>query len=76
MEDCRIQSGCHLERYLDRSPAKMEAADCGMGILQLPILVNPSKFHASHCNLAYSVWACFKTGISGSASFHRVRKSW
>jgi len=28
-----------------------------------------------HCNLAYSALACFKMGMSGSASFQRVRKS-
>ena len=28
-----------------------------------------------HWNLAYSALACLKIGISGSASFHRVRKS-
>jgi hypothetical protein len=27
-----------------------------------------------HCNFAYSVLACFRMGISGSASFQRVRK--
>ncbi len=29
----------------------------------------------SYCSFAYSVLACFKTGMSGSASFHNVRKS-
>jgi hypothetical protein len=28
-----------------------------------------------HCSFAYSVLACFKMGMSGSASFQRVRKS-
>ena len=28
-----------------------------------------------HWSLAYSALACLKIGISGSASFHRVRKS-
>jgi hypothetical protein len=27
-------------------------------------------------SFAYSALACFKTGMSGSASFQRVRKSW
>lgn len=30
----------------------------------------------SYCNLAYSAFACFKMGMSGSASFQSVRKSW
>ena len=29
-----------------------------------------------HGSLAYSAWACMRIGMSGSASFHRVRKSW
>ncbi len=28
-----------------------------------------------HCSFAYSAFACFKTGISGSASFQSVKKS-
>ena len=28
-----------------------------------------------YCNCAYSASACFRTGMSGSASFHSVRKS-
>ena len=33
------------------------------------------KFAVNHCNLAYSDLACFRMGMSGSASFQRVRKS-
>ena len=29
-----------------------------------------------YCNFAYSALACFRIGMSGSASFHSVRKSW
>src|SRR5713101_936234 len=29
-----------------------------------------------HCNLAYSALACCRIGVSGSASFQSVRKSW
>jgi Resolvase, N terminal domain len=29
----------------------------------------------AHCRLAYSAWACFRTGMSGSASFQSVKKS-
>jgi len=28
-----------------------------------------------HCNLAYSALACFRIGMSGSASFHKLKKS-
>jgi hypothetical protein len=28
----------------------------------------------SYCNFAYSALACFRMGMSGSASFHNVRK--
>ena len=30
----------------------------------------------SYCNFAYSALACFRMGMSGSASFQRLRKSW
>ncbi len=29
-----------------------------------------------YCSFAYSALACFRMGISGSASFHSVRKFW
>jgi hypothetical protein len=29
-----------------------------------------------HCNFAYSALASFRIGMSGSASFHRAKKSW
>jgi hypothetical protein len=32
---------------------------------------------AAYCsNFAYSVLACFRMGMSGSASFHSAKKSW
>ena len=34
------------------------------------------KFAMNHSSFAYSALACFKTGISASASFQSVRKSW
>jgi len=30
---------------------------------------------ATHCSFVYSAFACFRIGISGSASFQSVRKS-
>jgi hypothetical protein len=30
---------------------------------------------ALYCSLAYSARACFRTGMSGSASFHEAKKS-
>ena len=36
---------------------------------------HPMSSFVSHFSLAYSVSACLRIGISGSASFHRVRKS-
>jgi len=29
----------------------------------------------NYCNFAYSAFACFRMGTSGSASFHRAKKS-
>ena len=40
---------------------------------------NACKFQllsSAHCNFAYSALASFRMGISGSAAFQRVRKSW
>ena len=34
------------------------------------------KLTGHYCNLEYSVLACFKMGMSGSAPFQRARKSW
>jgi hypothetical protein len=31
---------------------------------------------SSYCNFAYSALASFRMGMSGSASFHLVKKSW
>src|SRR5215469_13792609 len=33
------------------------------------------RFASSYCSLAYSALACFRMGMSESASFQRVRKS-
>ena len=33
-------------------------------------------FPFAYCNFAYSALASFRMGMSGSASFQRVRKSW
>ena len=35
----------------------------------------PRLLQSSHCSFAYSALACFRMGMSGSASFQRVRKS-
>ena len=35
----------------------------------------PAKFAINHCNLVYSDLACFRMGMSESASFQSVRKS-
>jgi hypothetical protein len=42
------------------------------------LCVAPARHNLSsraHCNFAYSALACFRMGMSGSASFQRVRKS-
>jgi len=36
----------------------------------------PSTSVSSYCSLAYSALACFSIGMSGSASFQRMRNSW
>ena len=37
---------------------------------------SPQKIVRSHLSFSYSSWACFRMGMSGSASFQRARKSW
>ena len=38
------------------------------------LLVWQGDFTRNHCNFAYSALACFRMGMSGSASFHSVSK--
>src|ERR1700687_1021862 len=50
------------------------------GLLERPnkerLTKPPSRqLGCAHCSFAYSALACFRMGISGSASFQRVRKS-
>ena len=45
----------------------------------IPTLTGSAPYevvNADYCSLAYSAWACLRIGMSGSASFQRVRKSW
>ena len=37
--------------------------------------IGVQMFGSHYCNFAYSALACVRTGMSGSASFHSVRKS-
>jgi hypothetical protein len=39
-------------------------------------LKSSRKLAINYCNFAYSALACFSAGMSGSASFHSVKKSW
>ena len=41
--------------------------------LNAPLLVFPAM--GSYCSFAYSALACFRIGMSESASFHRLKKS-
>ena len=45
------------------------------GILELD-RERHGTFAINHCNFAYSALACFRMGMSGSASFQRAKKSW
>jgi hypothetical protein len=47
-------------------------------ISRLTISTNPTAAEKArcYCNFAYSALASFRMGMSGSASFQRVRKSW
>lgn len=44
------------------------------GFANLYSSVIHSGGRSDYCSLAYSAFACLRMGISGSASFHRVRK--
>ena len=50
----------------------VEPAQC----MRVMILARPEgRICSCYCNFAYSALACFRMGMSGSASFQRVRKS-
>jgi hypothetical protein len=36
----------------------------------------PGRTFPFYCSFAYSALACFRMGMSGSASFQRVKNSW
>jgi hypothetical protein len=40
-----------------------------------PLTVRLGRSVSSYCNFSYSALACFKTGMSGSASFQNAKKS-
>jgi hypothetical protein len=40
------------------------------------IIESVNKFSPNYCIFAYSALTCFRIGMSGSASFQMVRKSW
>ena len=40
----------------------------------MPITRSDGRGCPNYCNFAYSAFACFKMGISESASFQRLRK--
>jgi hypothetical protein len=49
------------------------------GLGESPSRVNERKgllASVDYCSFAYSALACSRMGMSGSASFQRVRKSW
>ena len=73
-----------------RRPWRVEGTPYPKKRFRLPVILSQHEvarliesartpFHRTilmtHCSLAYSALACFRIGISGSASFHRVRKS-
>ena len=65
-----------------RSRIKL-ASKCGMTGVQgkrvidgRPETLRRSSSFVAQCSLAYSALACLRIGMSGSASFQRVRKSW
>lgn len=51
------------------------AAVCARSHQASQAMANISR-PSNYCSLAYSALACLRIGMSGSASFQRVRKSW
>ena len=43
---------------------------------QLPLGTSDEAALSRYCKFAYSAFACFRMGMSGSASFQRAKKSW
>jgi hypothetical protein len=59
--------------YLQRTdigPLQTAAGQSNIDITGRPIA------HNAHCSVAYSALACLRIGMSESASFQSVRKSW
>jgi hypothetical protein len=40
------------------------------------VMVPPGMARRCYCSFAYSALACFRMGVSGSASFQSAKKSW
>ena len=64
-----------LERFLDRKAGRCGDDACLADHLVGRIVAKASQ-GPNHCRLAYSALACLRIGMSGSASFQSVRKSW
>jgi hypothetical protein len=57
-------------RFRDVRPIIMDTLE-----LMTQLSVFPEIRRGGYCSLAYSALACFRMGMSGSASFQSVRKS-
>ena len=64
------------EPYLPRDPSLRLKSGSGQDDpMNVQILETPNVVTTAYCSFAYSALACFRMGMSGSASFQRVRKS-
>ncbi len=78
-----VQSGSAARLARTRNPWNRNAEPADYSILKTAIVdringtcMRPSSLVMRYRSFAASACACFKSGTSGSACFHRVRKSW
>ena len=68
--DHSVGSGARWEQMLVDGRGQ-SISRSGLGLAVVPVRGRPT-----HCSFAYSALASFRMGMSGSASFHKKKKSW
>jgi len=65
-----------LELPPPRAEPKGHSEGTMCGAIALSRVMVSAEWPSRYCSFAYSALACFRMGMSGSASFQSVRKSW
>jgi hypothetical protein len=78
VSNCSAPDSVHVPRQMPPAGFRDSVGGSPVGVATADICSNQSSAHllkSVHCSLAYSALACFRMGMSGSASFQSVRKS-